>query len=241
MAELLAMAEITKKYAFASLTPWLLSIIKSAPVLENDAIPVYLYPRMLELVFKGVDDSRDDMLVHRLTACLANKTLPPVEVLLVADKLGIRTLRGTAYYHQLLELLDRDDHTSMKFPPQLSRDQRVRLLSGHWSLSRRWESIRNADLPVPRGSACTPEYHKQWCDRVWTIVWQYSRKLVTPRGLVDVLGTIDAIKSSLMTGNSMDRLTPCCRDAALDVVDGLSRDIKASLADHFVDCTVLDE
>ncbi|KAH9931668.1 uncharacterized protein BXZ73DRAFT_77692 [Epithele typhae] len=124
----------------------------------------------------------------------------------------------------------------------LSRTQRQRLLSGHWSLSRLWARLRAAPPRFDRPDGCT--YHQQGCVRTWALVWaEVARTEATlRRPAVDVLARLQAIEEQLLVHADLAcALTPACKRAAFAALREVVLGVRVGLADHFVDLTAEDE
>jgi len=145
--------------------------------------------------------------------------------------------------------LQRNDPNDLTFPVgcPLSKDQRVRLLVGSWSLARKWDSLRNANHPPPcsvHGMACT----------YWVTVWrsQANGPSITQHASSDVLGKIKSMQNllqqttinnyaAMMRPPGMPSMPPVqsyytpCTSAALAGVQKILDDIHISLPDYFSD------
>ncbi|TBU31805.1 hypothetical protein BD311DRAFT_818508 [Dichomitus squalens] len=123
-------------------------------------------------------------------------------------------------------------------PAALTSAQRRRLLSGHWSLCRLWETLRASAPKFERPDGCT--YHQHGCVSTWTQVWRdvgaAEPTLNHPPG--DVLGRLRAMEEQLCTHADLScALTPLCRRLALMALKSTVRAVEESLADHFADLT----
>lgn len=149
LPELLTIAEVTHKYQFTGLAAWSTGKLKSVVDSSVNQIRLVDQERMLRVAIHANDTPLLDALVSVLTTSLQNGSLAPAEMITIADHHGIRPLQGAAYYAQLM-LLQNDSSDTFRFPEgcTLNRDQRVRLLSGYWSLVRRWECLLR-DSPFP--------------------------------------------------------------------------------------------
>ena len=121
-------------------------------------------------------------------------------------------------------------------PAVLSPAQKRRLLSGHWSLTRLWTSIRTQPPAFPRTDGCT--YHQHGCLRTWASVWaEVGKTEATLRAPgADVLERLRAMEAQL--GGHADlscALTPQCKRMAMRAVRALVEDVREGLADRFVD------
>ncbi|EIW59153.1 uncharacterized protein TRAVEDRAFT_122112 [Trametes versicolor FP-101664 SS1] len=119
-------------------------------------------------------------------------------------------------------------------PAVLTREQKARLLAGHWSLTRLWERVRTTPPPFTRPDGCT--YHQHGCLSTWTQVWaDVGRSERTLRlEAADVLGRLGAMEEQLVSHTVLgDALSPQCKRAALLAVRATMTEVKEGLAGHF--------
>ncbi|TFK87481.1 hypothetical protein K466DRAFT_586332 [Polyporus arcularius HHB13444] len=121
-------------------------------------------------------------------------------------------------------------------PAVLSHEQKQRLLSGHWSLTRLWEQLRVSAPKFQRPDGCT--YHQHGCLQTWATVWKDVGKTETTLRFppVDVLGRLEAMREQLyMHADLSCALTPQCKRTALDALKVTVKEVQEGLADHFAD------
>ena len=127
-------------------------------------------------------------------------------------------------------------------PASLTREQRQRLLSGHWSLSRLWDTLRTTPPKFQRPDGCT--YHQQGCVTTWNAVWRDVGKAegTLKHAPGDVLGRLRAMEEQLfMHADLSCALTPQCKRGALVALKATIREVQEGLADHFADLTRAQE
>ncbi len=127
-------------------------------------------------------------------------------------------------------------------PATLSREQRQRLLSGHWSLSRLWDTLRTTPPAFQRPDGCT--YHQQGCVSTWRVVWRDVGKSegTLKHAPGDVLGRLRAMEEQLfMHADLSCALTPQCKRGALVALKTTIKEAQEGLADHFADMTLAQE
>ncbi|PIL22421.1 hypothetical protein GSI_15109 [Ganoderma sinense ZZ0214-1] len=125
-------------------------------------------------------------------------------------------------------------------PASLTREQRQRLLSGAWSLSRLWETLRTTPPAFQRPDGCT--YHQQGCVSTWRVVWRDVGKAegTLKHAAGDVLGRLRAMEEQLfMHADLSCALTPQCKRGALVALKTTIREVQEGLADHFADLTLV--
>ncbi|KAI0700363.1 hypothetical protein C8T65DRAFT_657830 [Cerioporus squamosus] len=220
--------------------------------------------RLLEVALLCGHEPLRNYVADKWVERIRTRNLRPVHALDIADRSRLRRLRGYAYYVQLLEMGDSFDPgvtedgeqyarsrltatatalaganasmDAMGTPAVLSREQRQRLLSGHWSLTRLWEQLRVSPPKFQRPDGCT--YHQHGCLQTWATVWRDVGKTETTLRFppVDVLGRLEAMREQLyMHADLSCALTPQCKRTALDALKVTMREVQEGLADHFAD------
>jgi hypothetical protein len=143
-------------------------------------------------------------LIFSLTEKLMDGTLAPTEILVIADRLQIRTLQGVAYYAQLMQLQKNNSDVDL-FPANfpLEKDQRIRLLTGYWSLMKRWEHLQDNPISIEQSPSCPAHIHTTNCRPNWDRQWRtYARDpLVTQHPSADILWKIQTMRK-LLQANS---------------------------------------
>ncbi|KAI0352584.1 hypothetical protein OH77DRAFT_1428282 [Trametes cingulata] len=123
-------------------------------------------------------------------------------------------------------------------PAVLTREQKQRLLSGHWSLTRLWERLRGAPPRFDRPEGCT--YHQHGCLSTWAQVWREVGRSGTTLRLeaADVLGRLKVMQEQLSTHADLSNaLSPQCKRAALLALKAAVTEVEEGLAGHFRDLT----
>ena len=136
-----------------------------------------------------------------------------------------------------------DDGTSASTPAgtpaTITHEQRQRLLSGSWSLTRLWEKLRTTPPAFQRPDGCT--YHQQGCVSTWRVVWRDVGKAegTLKHAAGDVLGRLRAMEEQLfMHADLSCALTPQCKRGALVALKTTIKEVQEGLADHFADLTL---
>ncbi|KDQ62746.1 hypothetical protein JAAARDRAFT_701708 [Jaapia argillacea MUCL 33604] len=243
ISHLLTIAEITNKYHFATIETWavdaLYNVLSGAygtPSNELASCSSDRIARVLEIAILCNHHRLRDNVIAQWTNRILSRTLWPGPALTFSDKYNLRSLQGVAYYVQLME--SRTTPGECHLDDTLSRDQRVRLLSGSWSLVNLWDVLRTTPPTFDRPDGCT--YHQHGCLSVWNSQWLAAgkhEKTLKYRSS-DVLGRLRCMQDILLANSDLGSLlTPQCRAAALKALVVLMEDIEERLADHFVDLT----
>jgi hypothetical protein len=163
-------AEITNKYHFVTLEGWaveaihrVLSGVHGPPVFALNTSD--RLSRVLEISIICNHIRLRDSVVAQWTSRILRRELEPAPALVVADKYNLRMLLGVAYYIQLMEV-----GTSFSKDNKLNREQRIRLMSGHWSLVNLWDELRVTSPKFEKGAnGCV--YHNAGCVSIWAAKW----------------------------------------------------------------------
>jgi hypothetical protein len=156
----------------------------------------------------------------------------------VAERLGLRSLLGLAYHTMLLQGRDAWDAD-----PGLNTSQRIRLLSGYYSLSSLWESQAfNPPGPLAHSPRCTAQAR---CAKAWAALWSRTLEAgtkVVPHAQADVLGKLvladtmlKAAFGQIIPPGQVPGEMPVCKEAALVATALRVAEVKEGLADHFTD------
>ncbi|KAF9645793.1 hypothetical protein BDM02DRAFT_3100854 [Thelephora ganbajun] len=156
----------------------------------------------------------------------------------LAERLNIRPLLGLAYHSMML-----NGRTNWDSEPLLTRNQKVRLFAGYYSLSKLWESMPSQTPPLVHSGRCTSQ---QRCSRSWAQLWRLTLEKGTgilPLQTGDVLGKLMLAESCMKAmvegefssaGIAADDV-PCCKENALAATSAKVAEVRESLADHFTD------
>ena len=127
--------------------------------------------------------------------------------------------------------------TSSGTTPRLTHEQRVRLLFGHWSLSRHWDRLRTKPPRLPQADGCTT--HQQGCVWTWTQTWRDVGKSEATLKLpaVDVLGRLRSMEHQMFGHPEMHvhlaRAMAQCKRNAVMALRATVKEVREGLADHF--------
>ncbi|KAH9947432.1 hypothetical protein B0H21DRAFT_691983 [Amylocystis lapponica] len=256
IAQLLTIAEATNKWHFASVEAWAIdavynvtSGVHGAPAHDLAHCTSAKLARVLAVALLCGHARLRDFAVDKWTHRILARELRPAPALAIADRHGLPGLAGIAYYVQLMEMgpnfaIAHADGVEDEAGEAvvLSREQRLRLLSGHWSLVRLWEHVRTAPPKFQRPDGCT--YHQQGCLSTWAAVWLEVGKSETTLRYsgADVVGRLRSMEEQLsMHVDLGSSLTPQCKRRALLALKATVKEVQDGLADHFADLTTTDE
>ena len=168
----------------------------------------------------------------------------------VMGRLGIRDLEGLAYYGMLFQGRERWDSD-----PGLTRDQRIRLLSGYHNITKASETLTVTPPRFDHSSTCDEEPE---CEEAWRNLWKSITALDSGDGggpsvlsqmlvhdKMDLMGRL-MMAVSLVTAfeakNSPNISDPAvefgwseCIGAALSATIRMSKDTQQNLMDFFED------
>lgn len=179
-AALLArLAGCAHKYQFRSLEAWALGALHAHPSALDDALE--------PLTDLAALCARTDLLAaceaRWKRAVFAGTDL--ARAVGIAERHGLRSLAGLAYHALLLQGRDAWDTD-----PGLDRAQRVRLLSGHYSLGALWAALPASPPAIVHSARCTAPAR---CAKAWAALWARTLELgagVLTHAYPDALGKL---------------------------------------------------
>ncbi|KIP10179.1 hypothetical protein PHLGIDRAFT_11426 [Phlebiopsis gigantea 11061_1 CR5-6] len=249
---LLAIAEITNKYHFVSTSSWAISALcqvtecrdepwRALRTTQQPRLPppawctAPILRRIIEVAQLCGHQMLCDHAAEKWIELIYIGRANPVYAMAVADEYGLPRLKGISYYEALLSC---DDSFECMFEPvsegserpAMAPAQKAGLLSGFFSLVRRWESLRATAPTFAKPDGCT--YHAHGCLSTWQAVWKSTTKCdaMVHRRTADVLGHLGAMAYLLEADRDL-------RKAAVDSVRELWKREEEELAYHFRDLT----
>lgn len=153
----------------------------------------------------------------------------------VAERLQLRALLGLAYHSMLLQ-----GREAWESDVLLTRERRIRLLSGHHALGRLWHDLPSQAPQMAHSSRCTAQAR---CGKAWSSLWRAVLELgpqVVSVQYPDVLGRVMLAESILRGIVSQQVPTPVddmpfCKDSAVVATSNRLRELRENLADYFPD------
>lgn len=254
MCRLLTIAEMMNKYHFVTTSTWAISALcqVTQPSMEpgkatfDQPEPPWctapILRRIIEVALLCGHQTLCDHAVEKWIQLIVFGNANPAHAMDAADQFGLPGLKGISYYEALKRC---DDALEYTFKPAtaavreeahhaFSAAQKAGLLSGFFSLVRRWEVIRETAPSFVRPEGCT--YHAHGCLSTWQAVWKSTTKsdAMVHRRTVDVVGRLRVMAELLEADRDLRcALTPACRRAAMDSVRELCEKEAAGLASHF--------
>lgn len=161
-----------------------------------------------------------------------------------AGRLQLRDLEGLAYHAMLLQ-----GRRKWDADPLLTRDQRVRLLSGHYNLTVACEAMPDSPPEINHHLTCS---YRGECQEVWEMLWKQITSIggdggISSQALVhdklDLLGRAMmavSVMTAFVEGSipQYELITMMHRDctvAALGATSALCHNIRETLIDYFDD------
>jgi hypothetical protein len=243
LEHLLTVAEITNKYHFTSLEGWARRATQKAakthPFNRNSSS---VLRRLLALAFVCDDAGLRNFTVTLWLDLIFRSKISPIPALSVADHYSIRRFQGLAYYTQLQRMervMDRTKGLISELPEcrEMSQEQLLRILSGHWSLTAHSDRIFRTPPTFSRGRGCSSNKHVQ-CVLTWEKRWteMVERYDATRKpSSAEIMRKIFVVENSLSSDQVMgDVMGPSCRGEALNSCQQFSQDIADKLWEHFL-------
>lgn len=260
--QLVALARITNKYQFRSLEQWALGALNGyytragafddMPTTHPPSLPLGPLPAhggstapqgppsLMQLTELAALCERIDLLEAAVARWkrLIGEGKDLALAINVGERFNLRSMLGLAYHAMMLK-----GKASWDTDPSLTRDQRVRLLCGYYSLGKLWDTLPGSAPIVTHGPRCASQ---QRCNKsfgnVWKMILESSTQVIQTLQREDVLGKI-LVAESMMKALAKDEIPAQgfldgmqhCKENALFAVSMKFREIKESLADHFTD------
>lgn len=243
MDRLLAIAEISHKYHFASIGSWAMGAIvesaqRPAGVMSDPSSA--RYTRILELAIRCQHMELRDVILEKWVEQLFGGLMPPLAAMPVADKYGLHQLQGAAYYVTLVKMDSvRPSYFPRKwltFDAKLSTKQRMQLLSGHWSLVNYSAYLRTTPPVLVQQQQHHQECAYHGCVNSWMSWWHQTGKTeeMLRCGPADVLARLERIHDRLKKDVGVPSPHTICRDSVLNLVTTRIAEFRANLYQHFL-------
>ena len=254
---LVDLARITNKYQFRSIETWALTALysiyarpgafDSVPTTHPPALPLPLghtnplheYPSLVQLTELAALCERRDLLetvVVRWKRQIGEGRDLALAIA-VGERFNLRQMLGLAYHAMMLKGKKYWDTDA-----GLTRDQRIRLLCGYYSLGKLGDELPASPPPISHSARCTAQ---QRCTKSFGNLWKTVLETVTQMPTVareDMLGRVMLAESMMKalvereipSQGFLDGL-PYCKESALFATTTRVREIRDTLADHFSD------
>lgn len=235
------LARISHKYQFKSTEAWALQVLTSYYTTGSVSPHIEALIQLTELaVLCDASDLMNAAIAKWKRLVGEGKALSTT--ITIAERLNLRSVLGLAYHSMMLKGRDEWDAD-----PNLSRSQRIRLLSGHYTLSHMC-----AELPLtpPRFKHANSCHHKSRCRTGWAELWKAIN--TTKEGGIsgqimklqsaDLLGRImlaesiiKAFGEGIPTEGLLDDINDKCFKAALKATQDKVKETQDSLMEWFSD------
>lgn len=251
---LVNLARMAHKYQFRSIETWVLSAVynfysrsgafdpvpTTTPPTLPPAPPPSAPPSLEQLTELAALCERPDLL--DLAIARWKKQIGEGRDLALAinigERLNLRPILGLAYHAMMLK-----GRAHWETESTLARDQRVRLLSGYYALTKLWEALPGQPPVLAHSVRCTSN---QRCSKafgqLWKAVLEMSGGVVPGLQREDVLAKLMLAESIMKTllDNSAPLLAgldgvPACKESAVVMTAMKVREFKESLPDYFMD------
>ncbi|KAH9936087.1 uncharacterized protein B0H18DRAFT_972097 [Fomitopsis serialis] len=253
---LVNLARVAHKYQFRSIETWVLSAVHNyysrpgafdpvpttTPPTLPPAAPANAPPSLEQLTELAALCERSDLL--DLAIARWKKQIGEGKdlalAIIIGERLSLRPIVGLAYHAMMLK-----GRAHWETESTLSRDQRVRLLSGYYALTKMWEALPGQPPPLSHTVRCTSN---QRCNKafgqLWKAVLEGGSDILPGLQREDVLTKLMLAESTIkvllennghvLLGQPVDGL-PTCKESALVVTAFKVREFKDSLTDYFMD------
>lgn len=257
--QLVNLARITSKYQFRSLEAWALGALHTyfsrngafddiptshepnPPILPPGFIPSPQLPSLVQITELATLCERFDLLEVALVRWrhLVGEGRDLALAIDVGERFNLRPILGIAYHAMMLKGKAHWDTEAA-----LTRDRRVRLLYGYYSLCKLWENLAGSPPVLTHSTRCTSQAR---CNKSFTMLWKLALENWTSQPMPvfqreDVLGRL-MWTESMMKAFVKDDIRPeglldgvvYCKENVLSVMAFRFKEIKDNLADHFAD------
>ncbi|KAK1229922.1 hypothetical protein PQX77_007021 [Marasmius sp. AFHP31] len=164
------LARIAHKYSFRTTENWALHVLTVCQT-NSDIMPkANSTPILTQLTEVAVLCNHEELheAVEPMWADLlfTGQTEDIISAMTVADKLNLRPLLGLAYY--LMMLKGREEWNNSNLKSALTREQKIRLLSGYYNISRACEALPTNAPTLVHHPTC---FMQGRCSEAWQSIW----------------------------------------------------------------------
>lgn len=236
------LARISHKYQFKSTETWALQVLTKYYTSPGSLSPSAA--TLVQLTELAVLCDSSDLLDAAVAKWkrLVGEGKALSTTITIAERLNLRSILGLAYHALMLKGRDEWDAD-----PNLSRSQRIRLLSGYYTLSHMCAELPSTPPRLKHANSCR---HKSDCKSGWAELWKTIN--TTKEGGIssqimklqsaDLLGRvmlaesiIKAFGEGIPTDGLLDDIHDKCFKGALKATQDKVKDTQDSLADWFSD------
>ncbi|KAF9254425.1 hypothetical protein L218DRAFT_938600 [Marasmius fiardii PR-910] len=243
------LARVAHKYSFRTTENWALHVLTVCQNNSEIMSPVNSTPILTQLTEVAVLCNHEELheAVEPMWADLlfTGQTEDIISAMTVADKLNLRPLLGLAYY--LMMLKGRDEWNNPNLKSALTREQRIRLLSGYYNISRACDALPTTAPTLVHHGTC---FMQGRCGEAWQSLWTTMILKMTSDGsgssfriqTVDILRKLhlaNHLLEKLLNGEApMDvpgNMNKSCLRNGLKASEDKVNDVLYGLADCFVE------
>ncbi|KAI0345957.1 hypothetical protein BDW22DRAFT_1389955 [Trametopsis cervina] len=257
------LARITNKYQFRSLESWALGAMygyfsqpgafDNVPTIQAPVLPIALPPALTGASPPQQPPSLTQ--VTELSALCERFDLLELVIMRwrhligegrdlalaidVGERFNLRTMLGLAYHAMMLK-----GKAHWETEQALTRDRRVRLLCGYYSLCKLWETLPSTPPVMSHSPRCTSQAR---CTKAFGMLWKaaiesWSSGPMPAFQREDVLGRLmwtESMLAAIVKGEvnpqSVLEGVHTCKENVLAVTTIRFKEIKDNLADYFAD------
>lgn len=195
------LARVAHKYSFRTTENWALHVLTVCQT--NDMPPVKSTPILTQLTEVAVLCNHEELheVVEPMWADLlfTGQTDDIVSAMTVAEKLNLRPLLGLAYY--LMMLKGREEWSAS---PKLSKDQRMRLFSGYYNISRACEALPTTPPTLVHHPSC---FMNGRCAEAWQSLWTTMiLKMMSDGSPALRIQTVDLLRKLHLANHLLEKL-----------------------------------
>lgn len=216
-----------------------------------------VFARVFDVARVCGNTDMEEILLAYSEELMINLLVSPGQALAVADKYGIRSLTGAAYFAQLMKMgTDFTTSEQMMLPhvrricdipavvqnyedsvDVLTPERKMRLLCGYWSLTHRWETLSTHPPEFAHDKCSHALSHYERCVETWQHVWMQKAQCDSVRRLKkeDTIGRLDRLLELLSKDRRLSKLSRECQQEAMSALRAMIKQEEDDLADHFQD------
>jgi len=234
VVKLTNVARMAHKYHFANVEAWALSALTCLQTEHSTTIETHSLIHITEVAVL-CEDAKLLQLVRKKWKDLIERHNDLSLAISVFERLGICDLNGLAYNAMMLQ-----GRETWMSDPLLTREQRIRLLSGYHTISQICGNLPSNPPTFAHHHSCQ---RSNRCQKSWEILWRSATTLEFPTAEAidknDLINRVIWFKDLVLVTNSLLRanrkMDVDCVPLALEAMTIMSRDFEARLIDFFQD------
>jgi hypothetical protein len=240
---LILLARIAHKYQFKTTEMWALKTLVAYHSSSLSSPSVHTIMQLTELAVLCDYSALLNTVISKWKRLLGEGEAIST-IIVVAERFNLKSLLGLAYHTMMLKGRDAWDYDA-----QLSRSHRIRLLSGHYTLSQMGTELASTPPRLKHDNTCR---RKNVCKAGWASLWKAINTNTSKHGLgsqvvnlpnADILGRMMLAKSileafangSIPSEGFTDDVNDQCLKSALKATESRMKEIQENLVDWFSD------